>query len=113
MSLFFTATGSDVGKTIACALVAHRYATAHTGQHVAYWKPIATGVPEVSSGRRRGTPLTPDDDDDNAPHTDAAVMARLGPPNLAVLPAVHSYRAAVAPMGCRHGLGVDGAACLA
>jgi dethiobiotin synthetase len=96
VSLFFTATGSDVGKTIACALVAHRYATALTGQHVAYWKPIATGVPEATGGRRLSTSLAPGDDD-NAPHTDAAVMARLGPPNLAVLPAVYSYKAAVAP----------------
>ena len=41
MSVFVTATGTEVGKTIACAVILARYGRS---LDLAYWKPIATGA---------------------------------------------------------------------
>ena len=49
MSLAVVGTGTDIGKTIACAVLLTRYASLHK---LAYWKPIATG-----SGQGRDTQL--------------------------------------------------------
>ena len=40
MSLAVVGTGTDVGKTVACAVILARYGRTH---RLAYWKPIATG----------------------------------------------------------------------
>ena len=41
MSLFVTATGTEVGKTVVCAAIMLRY-----GRQIplTYWKPVATGA---------------------------------------------------------------------
>ncbi len=43
MSLFVTATGTEIGKTVVSALILARYAER---TKLAYWKPIATGAVE-------------------------------------------------------------------
>lgn len=40
MSVFVTATGTEIGKTVACAVILARYGPS---LHLGYWKPIATG----------------------------------------------------------------------
>lgn len=45
MSLWITGTGSEVGKTTVCALLAWRYGRARP---LHYWKPVATGSAEES-----------------------------------------------------------------
>ncbi len=41
MSVFVTATGTEIGKTIACAVILARYGPS---LDLGYWKPIATGA---------------------------------------------------------------------
>ncbi len=41
MSIFVTATGTGVGKTVACAVILARYGRS---LRLGYWKPIATGA---------------------------------------------------------------------
>ncbi len=41
MSLFVTATGTEIGKTVACAVILARYGPQ---LRLGYWKPIATGA---------------------------------------------------------------------
>lgn len=41
MSVFVTATGTEVGKTVACAVILARYGRSF---RLGYWKPIATGA---------------------------------------------------------------------
>jgi dethiobiotin synthetase len=42
--LFVTGTDTDVGKTVVCAALMHRY----RGQfHLRYWKPVQTGIEEA------------------------------------------------------------------
>lgn len=45
MSLVVTGTGTEVGKTIVCAMILARHARR---RRIAYWKPIATGSSESS-----------------------------------------------------------------
>ena len=56
--VFVTGTGTNVGKTIVCAALAHRW-------HAAYWKPIQTGIAtdpadsDTIAHLAPGTPIAP------------------------------------------------------
>lgn len=50
MSLIVVGTDTEVGKTVASAVILARYAR---GRRIAYWKPIATGAAEGLSDRER------------------------------------------------------------
>ncbi len=73
MSLFVTATGTEVGKTVTSALIALRYANRGP---LAYWKPIATGADEGS---------------------DSEAVRRLVGHRVEILPEVYSFRPPIAP----------------
>lgn len=73
MSLFVTGTGTEIGKTITCAVILSRYGRHH---RLAYWKPIASGTDT---------------------ETDTAFVKRTNSANAEVLPETYLFDAPLSP----------------